>query len=250
MLLHGNLCPNAPYHILQHMSRDRPTNSDLKMCVIARQDFETERASKKTQFLCVESSVVVLWELSLVGQTLPLHLTLVLAEPEGQTWLTHLHHSSFCWLGSKPDLAGLSTMHNITEPWNILSWEGPIRTVESISWPCTGQPMNHTIIILYFHLFSHIALFAFSTLSAASFSHSLPRNCPGTVENAVAILLWSMARGLELKGSPPSPSDRFPGQPVLCPPWFPAHVPRQQCHHPLLSHSCPRAEHHLEGNQA
>lgn len=46
-LLHGNLCPNAPYHIVQHMPRDRPTNLDLKMCIIARQDFEAGRASKK-----------------------------------------------------------------------------------------------------------------------------------------------------------------------------------------------------------
>lgn len=24
---------------------------------------------------------------------------------------------------------------------------------------------------------------------------------------------------------------------MLCPPWFPAQVARQQCHHPLLSHT-------------
>lgn len=140
MLLHGNLCPNAPYHIIQHMSRDRPTNSDLKMCIIARQDFETERASKKTQFLCVESSVVVLQELSLVGQTLSWHVTLVLTQPEGQTWLTHLHHFSICWFGSKSELAGLSTIHSTRESWNILSWEGPIRTISPPPGPAQDSP--------------------------------------------------------------------------------------------------------------
>lgn len=45
------------------------------MCIIARQDFEAGRASKKTELVCLDSSVLVLWALSLVGQTLPLRVT-------------------------------------------------------------------------------------------------------------------------------------------------------------------------------
>lgn len=62
-LRHGNLCPNAPYHIVQHMSRDRPTNLDLKMCIIARQDPGWKSFK--------DSGAVVLRASSAVGQTLP-----------------------------------------------------------------------------------------------------------------------------------------------------------------------------------
>lgn len=54
-LLHGNLCPNAPYYTVQHMSRDRPTNLDLKMCIIARQDFGAGKASEKTELVCLDT---------------------------------------------------------------------------------------------------------------------------------------------------------------------------------------------------
>lgn len=166
-----------------------------------------------------------------MGQSLPLHVSLVLAEPEGQTWLTHLHHFSICWFGSKPELAALSTIHNITESWNIPSWKGPRRTLECISWSCTGQPHES-------HYDPHIFPFNFPYSSFCLFLLSLqltfPSHCPETALEQWKLLSPSdFTLSLELKGSPRSHSDRFPGEPS----WFPAQVLRQQCHHPLLPHT-------------
>lgn len=229
------------------MSRDRPANSDLKMCIIARQDFEIERASKKTQFLCAESSVVALWELGLVGQTLPLHITLVLAEPEGQTWLTHLHHFSVCWFGSTPELAGLSTIHRIRESWNILSWKGPIKDywVHLLALHRTAHESHHDSSI-----FPSIFPYSSFCLFLLSLQLSFPNHCPETALEWRKMLLpsdFTMACGLELEGSPPSHSDRFPGEPSLVASTGPqAAMPPPSA----VTHSCPRGGHHLEGTQA
>lgn len=47
--------------VLYSMSRVRPTNLDLKMHLIARQDFEAGRTSKKTELSRLDSSVLVLY---------------------------------------------------------------------------------------------------------------------------------------------------------------------------------------------
>ncbi|KAJ7411709.1 hypothetical protein BTVI_48722 [Pitangus sulphuratus] len=34
----------------------------------------------------------------------------------------------------------------------MLSWKGPIRDIEPKSWPCTGQPKNHTMCLKVFEI--------------------------------------------------------------------------------------------------
>lgn len=35
----------------------------------------------------------------------------------------------------------------VTEPQRLLSWKGPVRTVQCSSWACTGHPKSHNICL-------------------------------------------------------------------------------------------------------